>query len=1112
MGIFQMKWLCKFIQCFKKTDGNIEMTNTNLKLLDDLPVASAEDNFHHSVYASIIRDVFLSNKPGLSIGLFGKWGQGKSSIVKALQESLAGDATVIIFNAWKASGDSVRRQLLLEILKKIAPKKAKELKRFVGLEIIESLLLTEKEKKNKKTKAKLETFLDYWLWVKMFLPVVGLCIFLLCGLLACLLSLIDFWARGDYWLSLALGIFFPSMIWLTVYVLKTVKQRYYGRLSISQPLSESQKLQYPEQFQEVLEKYVRLFCKENGRLIVVIDDLDRCNAETVAEALAAIRQFTMDQVNDPTDFSCQFLVPCDEQQVVLALESAGHDAGNHGARYHDYQSEELLRKFFDVVIRMDEMLQEDLSDYAANLAGEIGLEEVEAREIVGLSGARDPRQIKKLLNALKVSHENINRRVGPLLPTKEQMVDLPETQRLLVVLREIVPIAYKLVVANSSLIKGFSDEELDTQGLDDEKQKNTQLLKANRIIENAGSVSEATATMLIYGSLSPFLRKVPTGGLLTSMLMADNEEGFSDAFAATPTESKGNVKAWLRHKIRAAKSTANERSVLRLLFAHIESAHKGAAENIAPCVDMLFKETRSLADLLSNFKRYGALGDVWPTLQPESKSDVIAATYKNFKKDRAKANPELSFLLCHAKELDLVISSDLRKWMEDEAGSDTNGEAFEGRLRAILNSDNARGACYGFAPEVAIVLAGRPVWPDDSPEEDTRKLFEMPREQLIASLVGENSSAAWDAMLAIIGPEGQLASPTPLKNATSGVNSAWMAIGELAKVINTSKSPELFVYIQAWLKPQVDSVGTQLVLSAVLPLILYFPPEELGAYISGKLWANPVDLWLLDYVGKSPENTEMLMPWKSLTGQVFTQLSKQMQAPALLNESQNKVMDKIVDLGWCVQEESDQLLGLKIGQLPAQGTPQHIQKWVKILSPLMGNDCPHTSEAIRDLLKSRKHINEALQAGTAVVWRETIASEDALSIANMCKGVGNKLPEYIDSLSPIMEIKGSARVVTLCVDLLKNDQEWMKQHDELLAFLAKHLSKAEKVVQKKYQELIKLLIISDDDAAIKCGLTVLEQCDQIDDDVMKEVNLRAESQDDNIKKLAESVQKRETTS
>jgi len=62
----------------------------------------------------------IENYTPLTIGLFGRWGSGKSSIIKTLSERLAKKNTnnsvkTVIYDAWKYSGDAFRRSFLLEL-------------------------------------------------------------------------------------------------------------------------------------------------------------------------------------------------------------------------------------------------------------------------------------------------------------------------------------------------------------------------------------------------------------------------------------------------------------------------------------------------------------------------------------------------------------------------------------------------------------------------------------------------------------------------------------------------------------------------------------------------------------------------------------------------------------------------------------------------------------------------------------------------------------------------------------------------------------------------------------------------------------------------------------
>lgn len=123
-----------------------------MKLLDDLPAQAGKDKLHHEVYAGMLKEILISNKPGISIGLFGRWGSGKSTIINLLLRLLPEQYETAVFNAWKARGDTIRRQLLLAVLKVICPEeKYKSIAKFAGIEVVQECVETavRRYKKNK---------------------------------------------------------------------------------------------------------------------------------------------------------------------------------------------------------------------------------------------------------------------------------------------------------------------------------------------------------------------------------------------------------------------------------------------------------------------------------------------------------------------------------------------------------------------------------------------------------------------------------------------------------------------------------------------------------------------------------------------------------------------------------------------------------------------------------------------------------------------------------------------------------------------------------------------------------------------------------------------------
>jgi len=116
---------------------------TGLKLLNDsvFDPKQGKDAFNHEVYAKVLAQIFdplAGNDPGISVALFGKWGQGKSSVVQMMEDLFEKQSTgtqkkvrIVWFNAWKTRGDHVRRQLLLTILKGIDSPKYEQISKFV---------------------------------------------------------------------------------------------------------------------------------------------------------------------------------------------------------------------------------------------------------------------------------------------------------------------------------------------------------------------------------------------------------------------------------------------------------------------------------------------------------------------------------------------------------------------------------------------------------------------------------------------------------------------------------------------------------------------------------------------------------------------------------------------------------------------------------------------------------------------------------------------------------------------------------------------------------------------------------------------------------------------
>ncbi|MFM2424282.1 MAG: hypothetical protein RLZZ70_673, partial [Candidatus Parcubacteria bacterium] len=72
-------------------------------------------DFYHKSFSPALKDMVLSESCPHTIGLFSKWGTGKSSIIDQLKQDLKDqkDTHVLVFDAWKYQEDSLRRTFLI---------------------------------------------------------------------------------------------------------------------------------------------------------------------------------------------------------------------------------------------------------------------------------------------------------------------------------------------------------------------------------------------------------------------------------------------------------------------------------------------------------------------------------------------------------------------------------------------------------------------------------------------------------------------------------------------------------------------------------------------------------------------------------------------------------------------------------------------------------------------------------------------------------------------------------------------------------------------------------------------------------------------------------------
>ena len=94
--------------------------NFEIKYIPDQAINLIEnDLLGTSVYVETLEKIIKNSHTPHTVGLFGSWGSGKSSVIKTLQEKLNNDKSskikVFIYDAWKYAKDDFRRTFILEL-------------------------------------------------------------------------------------------------------------------------------------------------------------------------------------------------------------------------------------------------------------------------------------------------------------------------------------------------------------------------------------------------------------------------------------------------------------------------------------------------------------------------------------------------------------------------------------------------------------------------------------------------------------------------------------------------------------------------------------------------------------------------------------------------------------------------------------------------------------------------------------------------------------------------------------------------------------------------------------------------------------------------------------
>ena len=358
------------------------------KFIPDREIVLSKDTdlLNTSTYANNLMNLIKQAPKGqvFNIGLFGTWGSGKSSIIATAKDRLTSkDPKIkfITYDAWKYANDSFRRMFLFEVQKELGLKRTPLMEKFY-----------QNSNQDINVKSKISPF-------KALITVT----ILILAIIWVSFSNIQIEHKISVYSLVAL---FSILVGILTGCFNQLK------VAISKPFMFA-----PEQFEQCFKEMMEEALKPNifqrafqfitrnpnyishKQIVIVIDNIDRCNSEQSYNLLTDIKTFLCDE-----SFNIVFVIPVDDEALRKhILKSTHNDNTDECAR----DKEEFLRKFFNVTLRIKPHQPTEMYEFAhkLNTKYELGLNSATIN-IASKEYAKNPRRVIQLFNNLSAELAN----------------------------------------------------------------------------------------------------------------------------------------------------------------------------------------------------------------------------------------------------------------------------------------------------------------------------------------------------------------------------------------------------------------------------------------------------------------------------------------------------------------------------------------------------------------------------------------------------------------------------------------------------------------------------------------------------------------------------------
>ncbi|MES2224200.1 MAG: P-loop NTPase fold protein [Patescibacteria group bacterium] len=601
-----------------------------------LPGSPGYFDFYHKSFSPALKDMVLSDSCPHTIGLFSKWGTGKSSIIDQLRVDLKDEKNthVLVFDAWKYQEDSLRRTFLIYLEKFLKEKKCEIsddlISGFYKKRI--SSVASSKEVEKKKDSVKRGFWRKIWNVVKEWKVVIFF-------LILPLIVVAGFTVAVQYYpqnqLLLAANSFFTyltTLSWIGL-LLKPVADKALEKVTskifestktyteIRTKVEEEDRLNSPEQFEYVFTELVG--CVKEGKLIIVFDNIDRVQGDIALKTLSTIKTFL-----DIGKSKVIFLVPCDANAINKQIQ-----AFYNNQKDKDFDESEYLKKLFNVIINTPEFIEDDLKMFTSVLIDQTGddmkgiIKNDQVLSVVTKAFKNNPREVKQFINNL-VS--------AVLVASKTEVAEhILSSENIgyftkVTILKQKFPSAYKRLKENWSEPEKIIDSEVDEADED-----------LRSFLTLTSTISTTDAEPFIYFKKPQVASIIKDAEGMRKALIEGNIEDFEKL--ASVEADKANLIQYVAMLLRSYKSQAQ---ILFSIFKTQIQAFSNLQENSNGNQTYL-EETVNTIEII--WDRYlelptAAIFDLIPKLNINKRNEIINRYISALAAEEIKVDSNKPFL------------------------------------------------------------------------------------------------------------------------------------------------------------------------------------------------------------------------------------------------------------------------------------------------------------------------------------------------------------------------------------------------------------------------------------------------------------------------------------